>query len=618
MTTERPDGEGLEALEATQPFDADQLGGDSLASAATEAAHTASGPLTTPMTVSRATGRRGGLRWGIALGVVAVSVGLAAAAAFILTSQSPASRLVGWAPAGAAFYAEARLDLPGDQRAQLGEFLAHFPGFADQAILDAKIDEALDRIVSGASDGRQDFSTKIKPWFDGQIAVAAEATSAGASGSSKGEGLALVAIKDEAGARAWFEAMAAESVVAYTVETYGGTEILVIAAEAGGAAAFLKGVMLMGDPASVRAAIDSDGASGLAKAPKFVAARGAFTGDQLGFAFVDLDAAMALAESGTDIGASIPGDALGGLVPDWLAMSMRTDGSGLTMEAAWPHIEGVGFATTNRAGRLAGLVPASTILLTDARDIGAVLQAALAEARSDPASAEALAELDQAANLLGGVGALIGWVGDVGVAVTQDGSTLDGGIVIVPTDQAAADRLATTLGGFIQLFGAESGLEVSTEDHAGTEITIIDLGDAQDLLGLALDAGSIGELPIAPVAPGTRIQLAWAVSDDVVVIALGPAFVRAVLDVDAGSSLAADARYRALLGSVGTENAGSMFVDLRAILAVAEGLMTDADPAAAASYQTDIKPYLAPFDAWVQVTTVGDDIDQAIMRITVD
>lgn len=609
MTTERPDGGGFEA---TQPFTNEEIGQEP---ATSDTAAAEPGPSTVIVTSSEA-GRRGGVRWGIALGAVAVSVGVLAAAAFLLTSQAPASRLVGWAPADAALYAEARLDLPGDQRAQLGTFLSHFPGFSDQAILDQKIDETLDRIVSEATGGKHDFSSEIKPWFDGQIAIAARAA-APAGRSEQGSGLVMVAVKDTSAARTWFEALAAESPMTLVTETYGGTDLLV-APDASGAAAFLDGVMLMGDPDSVKAAIDGAGKGELGKAPDFVAARAAFTGDQLAFAYIDVDAALAMAAAGPpDVnGAVQAGEALRGVIPAWTAMSVRTDGDGLIGEAVWPHVEGSGIATTNRASRLAERVPSSTVVLTDARDLGSVVTAMLEQIRSDPASAQGLAELEQAAALLGGLDSLVGWIGDTGVAVTRDGTKVDGGLVIVPADAAAADRLATTLSGFLNLFGADSGLQVRTEEHAGTEITIVDLGDAQDLLGGA--APGLDGLSVFGGAPSGPVELAWAINDQVVVIALGPAFVRSILDVDSGSSLADNARYRAALDLVGKDNAGSTFIDLNALREIGEGFMAAAGGSAIADYDRDVKPYLEPFDIWIQANTVGEDLDRAIMRIAVE
>ena len=73
-------------------------------------------------------------------------------------------------PAGSTAYAEVRLDLPGDQRAAAGAFLSKFPGFADQAALETKLDETLDRLIGDASSGSTSYTADIKPWFDGELA----------------------------------------------------------------------------------------------------------------------------------------------------------------------------------------------------------------------------------------------------------------------------------------------------------------------------------------------------------------------------------------------------------------------------------------------------------------
>ena len=103
--------------------------------------------------------------------VALVVVALSAAGLFALVGTSSNAVVAAWTPADAVVYVEVRGDLPGDQRQNLGRFLAHFPGFADQASLETKLDETLDKLVNKASDGKHDWTKEIKPWFGGQVAV---------------------------------------------------------------------------------------------------------------------------------------------------------------------------------------------------------------------------------------------------------------------------------------------------------------------------------------------------------------------------------------------------------------------------------------------------------------
>ena len=124
----------------------------------------------TPVAPVGGSPRTGRARWVVALGAVAIVTALTAAIVYALVGRSPDATVLGYVPSGTVAYGEIRLDLPGDQRREIGEFLSHFPGFADQAALDSKLDEVLDRLVSDASDGKQTFTTNIKPWFDGELA----------------------------------------------------------------------------------------------------------------------------------------------------------------------------------------------------------------------------------------------------------------------------------------------------------------------------------------------------------------------------------------------------------------------------------------------------------------
>ena len=116
-----------------------------------------------------AAGRPKGLvRWGVALLGVALLVGAVSVAAAFLAAGAATSVVQGWLPNDTVAYLELRADLPGDQRAKMGDILAKFPGFADQASLDAKIDEALDRILEQSG---VDWTTDVKPWLGGEVGL---------------------------------------------------------------------------------------------------------------------------------------------------------------------------------------------------------------------------------------------------------------------------------------------------------------------------------------------------------------------------------------------------------------------------------------------------------------
>jgi hypothetical protein len=162
------------------------------------------------------------------------------------------------------------------------------------------------------------------------------------------------------------------------------------------------------------------------------------------------------------------------------------------------------------------------------------------------------------------------------------------------------------------------GFELREEPYAGTTITIVDLGSAADLAGMA---GGMGGVPI-PTEPGVlpegNVELAYAATDGVVVIGSSPDFVKHVLDAGAGSSLADDARYQGLVGRVGAEHTGITFVDVAAIRGLVEGLLTDASPEERAEYEESIKPFLTPFDALVAAGQTGEDLERQHLIVTVD
>lgn len=585
-----------------------------------------------PPPAARATRSTSRTRWFAALGIVALVVVGSVLAALVLTAASPTATVTGYVPANSVMYGEVRLDLPGDQRAEIGEFLAKFPGFADQAALDTKLDEVLDRLLSEGTDGKQTFTRDIKPWFDGELAFAVgplpdpAALDDPSAAAAQARGLALLSIKDEALARAWFAAAMSESGATGTPQTYEGTELTVFSDTRmpGAQAAFaLVGgkVAIAGDLASVKAAIDTRGSGGLADDPDVKAAQAAATGDHVGFVFVDLRSLLdsALVLGGSVASAPPISEVMLAQVPEWASFRLRVEGDALLLDGVMPHVATAPGPDESRTNGVAAWAPARTLVLAAGNDYGATLLETVALYRQDPGLAEVFTGVDQAAGILGGLDAALSWMGDSGLVIAQGGAAPEGGIVALPTDTAKARQLFTTLRSFATLGGGQAGITVRDETYAGATITIIDLGSAQDLMGMA---GALGGamMPTDPSSmplPVGNVEIAYTVTDDVVVLGSGPAFVKSVLDAGAGASLADDARFKGLVDRVGASHTGVSFVDIAAMRGLVEGLLSEATAADRAEYEESVKPFLVPFDAFVAATVTGDDLDAQHAIVTV-
>jgi hypothetical protein len=575
---------------------------------------TGSGTAPAPSEPVRTAGGRSRLRWGVALVVTALVVVAGTVGVMLLTGQAAPSTVAGYAPTGSLAYGELRLDLPGDQGQQLGAFLSKFPGFADQSTLDAKIDDVLDRVVRAASDGRQDWTTKIKPWFGGQLGFSVSKLPLPDQPESA-RGLLILSVTDADRARAWFNEVTADlprsesnhQDVSLTVFGEGGKS---------GAMAIRERTMLVGDQASVEAAIDTGGRSAFASEGRFRDALASVEGEGLGFVYLDMEQYLTWVN---DLAASMPGasalplsPAAAELLPDWTLMRVQARDDALAFESVAPHTDAM-TATKNRAGVLAGHVPPSTIALFEGHDAGAALLKAVELAKQDPTAAKDIEELERQIALIGGLDGVFGWWGDTALAIARDGDDgVHGGVLIQPTDPADADRLLGVIRAGLEL-GGSSGITIREEDHAGTTITIVDLGDI-GMLGSLF--GAQAGLPPGAELPEGRVEFAYASTDDLVVLGSGPSFVRAVLDAGSGASLADDARYQALIAKAGAENVGTTFVDLAAIRELIEKLAASA-PDGLAAYERDVKPYLLPLDAVVVSTRLAGDVDRGVVLVTV-
>jgi len=490
--------------------------------------------------------------------------------------------------------------------------MAAFPGFDDQAAFPTKLNEALDVLVGKASDGKMSYKTDIEPWFGGQVSVSMGPIPASGDASAA-RGLLLASVTDGAKAGAWATKVLGDAGATTATTTYNGVTINTITPPAGdksmagvqAAWANLGPVLALGDVTSVKAAIDTKGTAGLPTNTQFKTAEASVPGDRLAFAYIDtasvLKGAMAAAGAALPAMPSLPTFA-GNLQVPWAALALRAQDGAFVIDTATPHQAAMGPAKTAES-KLPSLLPPTTVALVEAHDVGSALESAKSMLAKQPALADGVKQVDDALAIIGGFGAIVDWMGEAGVAVTVDGDKVAGGIVAVPLDPAAPQRLFTQLRGFVELAGGSAGIKVTEVPYAGTTIVVVDLGDIGSLAGAAT-GGAVS-------VPG-NIQIAYAVTDQVVVLGSGPDFVKAVLDARTGDSLAKTDQFASSLKLVDKNNAALMWLNVAGIRGFAETLIPAADKTA---YGTDLKPYVAAFDSVIGTYAPGDTLDRTTLVI---
>lgn len=566
--------------------------------------------------------RRRPVRWPVAIALIALVLAVSAFVGILVTGRAPNAKVLGYVPDGTIAYGEARLDLPGDQRLALASFLSKFPGFADQSAIEGKLNEVMDKFVGGVTGGDQTYTGDISPWFDGELAFAlgplpdpAGLAPGNPAGIDQVRFLVLVSVKDEAGVTAWLKGVASSSGVTVTDEAYDGANLTLLNSqnEGQGAFAVLGGnVAVVGDVTSVKAAVDTQGRSSFASQPNPKAALDSTDSSHLGFIYLNTKALLDWS-SKLQAGGSIT-PTLAEMLPEWEGLVLRVEGDAVVLESVAPQTALIPTSSQNRTSALAEHVPATAIAALISDDYGTSIKGVLDAYRADPSLKPVMDQFDRAIGVLGGIDAAIGWVGDTGFVVNDSDGSPEAGVVVLPTDRAAADRVLTTLKSFVSLGGGQAGITLHDEAYAGTTITTIDLGDVDSLLkGAGVTAGMLGPSVTLPTG---RVELSYAVTDQVVVLGSGPAFVKHILDTTPGTSLASNDRYKALINRVGP-GTGTAFVDIAAIRSKLEGALTTLDPSAAATYTTEVAPFLAPFDALITSGSVGNGLSSGKVIITV-
>jgi len=439
----------------------------------------------------------------------------------------------------------------------------------------------------------------------------------------------LLSVKDPVGAQAWFDAAFKKAGAKTSTETYNGVTITLFGGSdpqdtMKAAFAILDGkVAVAGDETSVKAAIDTNGNSGFADQTGPKTALDAADSDHIGFVYVELRQLMewssglsgALSESAGAPATTALSQTLLDSLPQWGAYWLRVESDALVMDAISPQPANATTASS-RSSTITSHIPSTAVAVAISNDYGKTVDKAFESLQSDASTKKIYDAIEQALGLLGGADAAYGWIGDAAVVVNVADGTPEGGLVIQPTSADDAQRFFTSVKTLVGFGGSQIGATVREEDYNGTTITIVDLGKASDLVG---KLGEVGGTPVTPKVTGLpegNIEIAYATTDDVVVLGSGPAFVKHVLDTTNATSLAGNDRYQSLANRAGKGSA-SAFVDIAAIRTLLEGAMSKEDPAKFAEYQKNAQPYLAPFDAMVASGSVEKDLTQSTVVITV-
>lgn len=578
-------------------------------------------------------------RWLIGGGVAVIAVVVVAGAAFLLGSR-PVPEALKYIPANSAVVAELRLDLPGDQFQKVGNLLAHFPGFADQSNLGAKLDEALDRLSGDATKGTVTYTTNLKPWLAGPtfLGIVAKAGGAGPATTpgptASGSGLPTPFGGDADGvvvATTDGTARCDAAIPNGTQQSIAQGSLLVDAS--GTMACFLDGKFgLLGTPAAVEAALAAHAAgNGMDHDATYAKARDTLGGDRIATVYVSGTAAQLMTAAEASLEPSMPTSFPAGALPEWLIAGIRAEDDALVTDIlAAPPKPGTGPAAGSpqptlptlppaHTSDIAGFVPGNTVVLAEAHGVGILAEGGLAALRSDPDFQSQASQLDAALNLAGGPQGVVGWISDAGVVVlpaaaptgtSAAGRGVDIGLVLVASDEATATAKVAQLKNLLSLAALSGGGSVNDETVEGTTVTTIDLGDLSSLLD---QAGAGGQVQGLPIPADLRLTFTIAVRGKLVLIGGDDTFPRDVLAVDAGATLADQDAYKRSLGHAASANLGQLYVAGGSLRQLVGQLL----PAEEQSTWQNLLPYTQPIDAVLLTTTVENGISHTKLVVTV-
>jgi hypothetical protein len=462
-----------------------------------------------------------------------------AAAAYFMLRGAPEA-VLDKVPSGADAMIVAHLDPAASQKMNLFRMASKFPDLGSEQDLTQQLNSMLDDALSGSGLTHADLS-----WVGGE--AGAYVTVNGAAP----EYAVLIASDDDGAASAALQKYRDASGVTYTQTTVDGVAVWTTSSTDDPEMAVVDGtVVLASDQHAMQAVIQTDhGASSIQDDQTFTTVMDQLPDDNLGFAYVNLQALTSLANL-------VPGG-MGGLDSQFAAYqaaaySISAESDGLAIDGA-TTTDPTELTDAQRAtlgsGPLLAITPANAYAVLATSGIGKALSDSVTQfAQLGPGPARMIERL----GLIGPDGVLQHLTGDVGFQVGPGSGLLPvGGTVMIGVDDAGA--VQSWLDTHLPVLLARSGVPglstrtLKTEDYNGVKITY-------------------SAVPTTPVA--------WGVVNGALVIGLSPNAVEQAVDLSQGngSSITSNSAFSsATEGLPGTQML--LYVDVNGILTAVQGIL---------------------------------------------
>jgi hypothetical protein len=475
-------------------------------------------------------------------GAAVLLLGVVAAAAAYFSLRGSPEAVLDKVPSGADAVVVAHLDPAASQKMNLFRMASKFPDLGSEEELSQKLNGFLDDALSGSGLTHDDLG-----WVGGELG--GYVTINGAAP----EYAVLIASDDDGAASSAMQKLREASGSTYTESSVDGVDVWSPASGDEPAMAIVDGtVVLASDSSAMQAVIQTDhGASSVQDDQTFTGVMDQLPGDNLGFAYVNVQALTSLASL-------VPGG-MGGLdtqlaAYQGAAYSISAESDGLAVDAAVTTdptklTDAQREALGSGPNPLLAMTPTDAYAVVAASGIGKGLEESLTQvAQLGPGPARTIERL----GLIGPDGVLSHLTGDVGVQVGPGSGLLPvGGTVMVGVDDAGA--VQSWLDGHVPMLLEQAGLPgfaaktLKTEEYQGVKITY-------------------GALPTTPVA--------WGVVNNALVVGLSPNAVEQAVDLSkgTGSAIGSDADFSSAVdGLPGTQTL--LYVDVGGILSAVQGFL---------------------------------------------